>query len=1047
MLKKRSFALIITLFFISILSLLLVSLTFNSSISLKIINNSKNNYLLDINSKSVYREILWGIQREIYKKSESTNGNFITPLKREFFTTHGLFKKNISETILDESANSLLVFNQNYKLSKIPITKPSLNNIYISKDSWTSSKFEEDLIIPNWIYIENSLKSANKSLEIKGRFAYTIYDYGNKLNINRYGGIGGGAKGREGESSVMLNAERYLELAEGSLSDFFKWKSDNYLNNKDHASDSSELEEGIQDRFILGDGINLLYGDNNFFSRKELISAKTIIPNNSLKKITHFSRMINQPNYNAVDFSAYSFSSSINKSPNELRVLQTYIRGNNIVSKKGDIFLDRRFPLDWIENVKSDSDKDFLLNNFGLQWNSTLNTWEYVDAEKSSGAIKTIFEVINQRRDPNFFELLKFGILNGSLGLDAGVTMTDNRSIDQNIDIQVLRIGLNIIDMFDGDSFPTTLIFQKIELYGQENLPHISKILLRSQGTSKSYPWLINDPWAYYVNPSGFVFGGNPPYYGLIFYELWNPYQQKMKRDLNKYPDKIRFSALSGSYNVWYKNNISFYYSINQKINVKTNQNIHLNVSQYLDAYSEPKPIQGSPDSKITDDISAFNINSYNNFNGQGFISNSSLNLGVGVTELQLGLVPQNVIYAMQYQTKEGQWVNYTSFAGQTLSTNLSGGVTANPFSGHDQSTYMLLSPPLFNPSLDDQNTPRYNSSFVKIDPRTQRFGVSLMSAQNVNPDFLGKTMRPQRVTDNSSATWFSSFNINEGWGVVQSTAPFSRTTGSFSLSQVFNRIAHMAENRYNRGTPSNIYRDRDGVNRWGDSGYDNDAKLMSLKINPMEYGVSTNRPIILDRGARSVADLGYVYRDMPWKSLDFFTTNSADMGLLELFQAHDQPKISGGALNLNNLSKEQIKSLLVNVERSPRVEERKTYDIITEDEAETLSQFYFDRIHSVNKSVQDRTDLVSKMNIDSVNNAFPATKFRREAPLRALVENTQTRVWNLMIDFVYQNGSISEGSSNLEKFHVHGTTRKWIHLSIDRLTGELIDSQIEDAL
>ena len=38
------------------------------------------------------------------------------------------------------------------------------------------------------------------------------------------------------------------------------------------------------------------------------------------------------------------------------------------------------------------------------------------------------------------------------------------------------------------------------------------------------------------------------------------------------------------------------------------------------------------------------------------------------------------------------------------------------------------------------------------------------------------------------------------------------------------------------------------------------------------------------------MAELGYAFRDLPWKTLDFFD-KSADAGLLDIFCIHDGPQ------------------------------------------------------------------------------------------------------------------------------------------------------------
>ncbi len=48
------------------------------------------------------------------------------------------------------------------------------------------------------------------------------------------------------------------------------------------------------------------------------------------------------------------------------------------------------------------------------------------------------------------------------------------------------------------------------------------------------------------------------------------------------------------------------------------------------------------------------------------------------------------------------------------------------------------------------------------------------------------------------------------------------------------------------------------------------------------------------------------------------------------------------------------------------------------------------------------------------------------------------------MIDVIAQSGKYPPGETNLAKFVVAGEQRYWVHVAIDRLTGEVIDKQIE---
>jgi len=70
--------------------------------------------------------------------------------------------------------------------------------------------------------------------------------------------------------------------------------------------------------------------------------------------------------------------------------------------------------------------------------------------------------------------------------------------------------------------------------------------------------------------------------------------------------------------------------------------------------------------------------------------------------------------------------------------------------------------------------------------------------------------------------------------------------------------------------------------------------------------------------------------------------------------------------------------------------------------------------------------------------------KTQRESVARALGEAVQTRTWNLLIDVIAQSGKYAPGESDLKKFNVQGEQHYWIHVAIDRFTGQVIDKQIE---
>jgi hypothetical protein len=73
------------------------------------------------------------------------------------------------------------------------------------------------------------------------------------------------------------------------------------------------------------------------------------------------------------------------------------------------------------------------------------------------------------------------------------------------------------------------------------------------------------------------------------------------------------------------------------------------------------------------------------------------------------------------------------------------------------------------------------------------------------------------------------------------------------------------------------------------------------------------------------------------------------------------------------------------------------------------------------------------------------STEEAKETVARALAEITQTRTWTLMIDVIAQSGRYPPTAGSLSDFVVEGEKRYWLHIAIDRFTGQVIDQQLEE--
>jgi hypothetical protein len=87
--------------------------------------------------------------------------------------------------------------------------------------------------------------------------------------------------------------------------------------------------------------------------------------------------------------------------------------------------------------------------------------------------------------------------------------------------------------------------------------------------------------------------------------------------------------------------------------------------------------------------------------------------------------------------------------------------------------------------------------------------------------------------------------------------------------------------------------------------------------------------------------------------------------------------------------------------------------------------------------------DLVARLAGDASVTGL-GNKEAREAVMRALSDAGQTRTWNLMIDVIAQSGRYPASATNLSQFVVEGEQRYWVHIAIDRFTGQVIDRQVE---
>lgn len=209
--------------------------------------------------------------------------------------------------------------------------------------------------------------------------------------------------------------------------------------------------------------------------------------------------------------------------------------------------------------------------------------------------------------------------------------------------------------------------------------------------------------------------------------------------------------------------------------------------------------------------------------------------------------------------------------------------------------------------------------------------------------------------------------------------------------------------------------------------------------VNPLTS--ASYRPIILNRAFTSVADLGYVFRDLPFKTLDFFSAESGDKGLLDLFCINESSVISAGVINLNGRNASVLAQVLAGA-----VKEEMSGSAISSSEAQSIAQglVKFTGASALTGIADLPRFLPSSDYTGAVSGDLRNVKEQMEAVSRRLTGVADARCWNLLIDVVAQSGFYPKGVTDPNQFIVQGERRYWLSIAIDRITGKIVDEQLE---
>lgn len=379
------------------------------------------------------------------------------------------------------------------------------------------------------------------------------------------------------------------------------------------------------------------------------------------------------------------------------------------------------------------------------------------------------------------------------------------------------------------------------------------------------------------------------------------------------------------------------------------------------------------------------------------------------------------------------------------------------------------------------------------FDPRSSRFqmngerGNVVANYPYVDPTgatVLYNTWSTLQANVLGTARYFFNMHIGQAIGFrYSSTAGFTGVQSQ--TTKPYFRIGLLSQNNPNLlSGPATYYADADGIVRRAMGAYASPGDTVGAsnsdiglplttatanwsQANPTPTTQSRSRPMILNRPFQNVAELGYVFRDVPWKNLDFFTPESGDSALLDLFTIHESfrpDSLIAGKINLNSPYPEIFEAILNGAYRDVTedysTKQYSSLSSLTPSESKQIAEALVKwssttpfinvgdlvgRSTSPN-SYEGFSKEVGKYLNASFQESAIIQRFR-EAAIRPLADVGMTSTWNIMIDLFTQSGQFPQSSStkSAKDFTVEGENHLWIHLAINRFTGEIVDKQIEE--
>lgn len=203
----------------------------------------------------------------------------------------------------------------------------------------------------------------------------------------------------------------------------------------------------------------------------------------------------------------------------------------------------------------------------------------------------------------------------------------------------------------------------------------------------------------------------------------------------------------------------------------------------------------------------------------------------------------------------------------------------------------------------------------------------------------------------------------------------------------------------------------------------------------------------VINRAFRNVGEIGYAYKNGS-TGVDFISAVSSEAPLLDLFTYNTATK-RAGIVNLNTQNPAVLAAI---IQRAFSNDSSATKVVVGQnDPPSDPSKSAYDAAVAIITNPVNGTAVKPALGRQDVARLVAAAgaiigtgEEEKETVARALAEVGQTRVWGLFIDVIAQTGRYAPGTTNLANFIVQAEKRYWLHIAIDRLTGKVIDQQLE---